>query len=106
MLTDLLPLMTDTVFQIHAGRRDLFGKVEAGRSTEHRARVIYSPGKMLGPASREIIPDATATVWLIDHPHPVVIGDTFELPDSATLTVMRLERRNLPDGVLTKAYLT
>jgi hypothetical protein len=98
--------MNDTVRQIHADRRDLFGKDEAGRTTEHRARVTYSPGKMLGPATRETMPDATATVWLIDHPHPVVIGDTFELPDSATLTVMRLERRNLPDGVLTKAYLT
>lgn len=106
MLADLLPLMTDTVCQIHAGRRDLFGKVEAGTTTEHRARVTYSPGKVLGSASRETMPDATATVWLIDHPHPVVIGDTFELPNSVTFTVVRFERRKLPDGVLTKAYLT
>lgn len=124
MLADLLPLMTDTVRQLHAGRRDIFGRVKItppteswdgegvsylsaiGAITEHRARVTYSPGKMMGPASRETMPDATATVWLIDHPHPVVIGDTFELPDSAPLTVVRLERRKLPDGVLTKAYLT
>ena len=124
MLADLLPLMTDTVRQIHAGRRDIFGRANitpqteswngegvsylsaVGATTEHRARVTYSPGKLLGSASRETMPDATATVWLIDHPHTVVIGDKFELPDSATLTVVRLERRKLPDGVLTKAYLT
>lgn len=106
MLADLLPLMTDTVRQLHTGKRDLFGKVQEGTSTEHRARVTYSPGKALGQASREAMPDATATVWLIDHPHPIAIGDTFELPDAATLKVARLERRKLPGGVLHKVYLT
>ncbi|WP_295560197.1 hypothetical protein [uncultured Sphingomonas sp.] len=106
MLADLLPLMTDTVRQLHAGKRDLFGKVQEDTSTEHRARVTHSPGKALGQASREVMPDATATVWLIDHPHPIAIGDTFELPDAAALKVARLERRKLPDGVLHKVYLT
>jgi hypothetical protein len=124
MLADLLPLMTETVRQIHSSRRDLFGRTAiappteiwtgesvsylpgSGTATDHRARVTYSPGKVMGLASREIMPDATATVWLIDHPHPIVIGDKFELPDSATLTVVHFERRKLPDGVLTKAYLT
>ncbi|ONF95983.1 hypothetical protein [Sphingomonas jeddahensis] len=106
MLADLLPLMTDTVRQLHAGQRDLFGKVQAVTFTDHRARVTYSPGKTLGQASREAMPDAAATVWLIDHPHPIVIGDTFELPDAATLKVARLERRKLRDGVLHKVYLT
>jgi hypothetical protein len=106
MLADLLPIMTDTVRQLHAGKRDLFGKVQDGTYTDHRARVTYSPGKVLGPASRDTAPDAAATVWLIDHPHPIAIGDTFELPDAATLKVARLERRKLPDGVLYKVYLT
>lgn len=106
MLADLLPLMTDTVRQLHAGKRDLFGKVQEGTSTEHRSRVTYSPGRTLGPESRENMPDAAAIVWLIDHPHPIAIGDTFELPDAAALKVARLERRKLPGGVLQKVYLT
>lgn len=106
MLADLLPLMTDTVRQLHAGKRDAFGKVQAGTFTDHRARITYSPGKMLAPASREIVADAAATVWLIDHPHPIAIGDAFELPDAATLKVARHERRKLPDGMLHKVYLT
>jgi hypothetical protein len=106
MLADLLPLMTDTVRQQHGAGFDLFGKVQGSYATDHRARITYSPGESLGQASRENVADATATVWLIDHPHPVAIGDIFELPDSAPLKVARLERRKLPDGVLTKVYLT
>lgn len=124
MLADLLPHMTDTVRHWRAPARNLFGHSTIvppseyptgsgvsllpgkGTSTEHRARVTYSPGKALGQASREAMPDATATVWLIDHPHPIAIGDTFELPDAAALKVARLERRKLPDGVLYKVYLT
>jgi hypothetical protein len=106
MLADLLPLMTDTVRQLHASKRDLFGKVQEATNTDHRARVTYSPGRALGQASREAMPDAAATVWLIDHAHPIAIGDTFQLPDAVTLKVARLERRKLPDGVLHKVYLT
>ncbi|MEW9854106.1 hypothetical protein [Novosphingobium sp. M1R2S20] len=106
MLADLLPLMTDTVRQQHAGKRDVFGKLQSSTTTEHRARVVYSPGRVLGPASREDMPNATATVWLIDHPHAVTIGSTFEVPQGEALKVVRLERRTLPDGVLTKVYLT
>lgn len=124
MLADLLPHMTDTVRHWHEPARDLYGRstiVPAteewwgsglslipgkGTVTEHRARVTYSPGKALGRASREAMPDANATVWLIDHPHPIAIGDTFELPDAAALKVARLERRKLPGGVLDKVYLT
>lgn len=124
MLADLLPLMTDTVRHWRGPARDLFGRQTivppselhigngisilpgVGAITEHRARVTYAPGSMKGQASRESIADAAATVWLIDHPHPIAIGDTFELPDAATLKVARFERRVLPNGVLHKVYLT
>lgn len=52
------------------------------------------------------MPNATATVWLIDHPHPIIIGDTFELPDAPALKVARLERRTVPGGVIHKVFLT
>ncbi|KQT32689.1 hypothetical protein ASG29_13220 [Sphingomonas sp. Leaf412] len=124
MLADLLPLMTDTVRHWRDPVRDIFGRetivapsenwsgnglsFSPGRGTVtlHRARVTYSPGKTLGAASNEAIANATATVWLIDHPHPIIIGDTFELPDATALKVVRLERRNLPGGVLHKVSLT
>lgn len=106
MLADLLPLMTDTVRQQHGTGFDLFGNVQGIVATNHRARVIYSPGGTVGQVSRETAPDAAATVWLVDHPHPIATGDTFELPEGQTLKVTRLERRKLPDGVLTKVFLT
>lgn len=106
MLADLLPLMTDSIRHQHAVARDVFGRVQPGDATEHRARVVNSPGKGIGPASREAMPDATATAWLIDHPFPIATGDTFELPTGEHLTVARLERRNFPGGVLSKVYLT
>lgn len=106
MLADLLPLMTDTVLHWYVTTRDIHGRVTTAGHTEHRARIVHSPGKVLGSASRETMPDAAATVWLIDHPRPIAIGDTFELPDGAALKVARLERRVLPDGTLFKAYLT
>ncbi|MHA6722860.1 hypothetical protein [Sphingomonas sp. RS2018] len=106
MLADLSPLMTDVVIQLHAGERDIVGNLLWSTRSEHLARVTYSPGKTLGPASREASPDATATMWLIDHPHPIAIGNMFELSEAVTLKVARFERRKLPDGVLHKVYLT
>ena len=106
MLAELLPLMTDTVQHRSSPVRDLFGRVLDADATAHRARVVYSPGKVAGPASREAMLDATATVWLIDHPRPIAIGDTFELPGANLLKVARLERRALPGGLLFKVYLT
>ena len=106
MLADLLPMMTDTVRQLHAGKRDMFGKSQDRDATEHRARVTYSPAKLLGQASREAMPDATAIVWLINHPHPIIIGETFELPGGDQIKVARFELRTLPGGILHKVYLT
>lgn len=99
-------MMTDTVRQLHAGKRDVFGKTLTGDYTEHRARVTYSPGKMPGQASRMASRDATAVVWLINHPHPIIIGETFELPGGDQIKVARFELRTLPGAILHKVYLT
>lgn len=125
MLPDLAPLMTDTIRHYQAPRRDIFGKkLEAfpaeiysptgGTSyslaepdfTEHAARVVYSPGSVAGPASREKMPDAAATVWLADHSRPIRIGDLFGLPDGSTLKVLRAELRTNAAGSLHKVYLS
>jgi hypothetical protein len=106
MLSELLPLMTDTVHQLHEPVRDVHARVLYSRRTAHHARVVETPGKILGAASRELLPDATATVWLINHPHALVIGDKLEMPAGDVLSVARLERRRYPGGVLTKAYLS
>jgi hypothetical protein len=84
----------------------MFGKSQDRDVTEHRARVTYSPAKLLGQASREAMPDATAIVWLINHPHPIIIGETFELPGGDQIKVARFELRTLPGGILHKVYLT
>jgi hypothetical protein len=106
MLADLLPLMTDTVGHRRFPTRNIVGRTVDAYITSHRARIVYSPGQSVGTASRQSVPDAAATVWLINHPHPITIGDTFELSDDAVLKVVRVERRSLPDGTIHKAYLT
>lgn len=116
--------MTDTVKHWHSPGRNLFGQAVIrpstsiwsgsgiseipgiGFSSDHRARVLHTVGAIIGPASRDDIRYPTATVWLIDHPHSVAVNDTFELPGNTVLKVIRSERRQLPDGVLTKVYLT
>lgn len=123
MLAELLPLMTDSVRQWHSPLRDIFGRasivppleitddgelsVIAGtKVTEHRARILHTAGTLIGPASRERERDATATVWLIDHPHAIAIGDTFELPEHGALKVIRLERRQLAGATLSKVFFS
>lgn len=125
MLPDLTPLMTDTVRHYRDPRRDIFGKKPeaaptetyspaGGTSyslaepdfTEHQARVVYSPGSIAGPASREKMPDAAATVWLADHPRPIRIGDLFGLPDGSVLKAIRAELRTNAAGCFHKVFLT
>jgi hypothetical protein len=86
--------------------RDIFGNDGLTGFTEHPARVTYGPGKVLGRASGENMPDARATVWLFDHPRPVAIGATFELDDGETLKAIRIERRTLGVRTITKVYLS
>ena len=107
MLSDLLPLMTDRVRHWSAPARNLFGKPDDyNGATEHAARVIYSPGLSVGPASKQELAEFSATIWLIDHPRAVAIGDTFTLTSSGEIVrVVRAERRSLQRGTLTKAYV-
>lgn len=100
------PLMNSTVKHWQTPVRDVFGKETASGFTEHPARVTNGPGKLIGRASGENMPDAKATIWLFDHPRPVVIGDTFELADGEALKAIRIERRSLGACTITKVYLS
>lgn len=106
MLADLLPLMIETVEHWKPPPRDLFGRTaDVASHTVHRAKVVYGPTEKLGPVSRDNMPDSAATVWLIDHPRTILIGDTFKLPAGDVLKATRIERRMLADAVLIKVYL-
>lgn len=105
---ELLPLLNETVAHWRHRRRDVFGKdAEPIDWTSHSARVVMSPGKLLGRASGENMPDAAATLWLLNHPRPVRIGDTFTLPDGSALNAVRVECRTRPSGdTLHKVFLS
>lgn len=99
-------LLNSTVRHRLAPVRDIYGNETASGFTEHPARVSYGPGKLLGRASGENIPDARATVWLFDHPRTVAIGETFDLADGEALKAIRIERRTLGACTITKVYLS
>lgn len=100
------PLMNATVQHWRKPNRDVFGKEFSDGFTEHRARVTFGPGKLIGRASGENLPDAKATIWLIDHPRPVAIGDVFEIAPGETLKAIRIERRALGACSITKVYVS
>jgi hypothetical protein len=86
--------------------RDVHGKQTKAGSTTHAARVTYTPGTIVGPASRERTADAAAIIWLLNHPRPIAIGDTFELPTGETLKVIRAERRASAADTISKVFLS
>lgn len=100
------PAINATVRHWYPPNRDIFGKQVTSGSSSHPARVSYGPGRLIGRASGEFMADAKATVWLLNHPRPVAIGDTFELPDGAPLKVVRAEHRTLGATTITKVYLS
>ena len=111
MLAALRPLLSEQVEHWLELARDVHGRPvkvspagEAG-STKHPARVIRMDGEVVMPFSRSPMADAKATLWLIDHPRPVAVGDTFELAGGEVLTVARAELRTVPGGTLSKVYL-
>ncbi len=106
MLADLSPLMTETVQHWMPPLRDIHGRETSRGHTNHLARVTYSPGDRIGVASRENSADAAATVWLVDHPRTIAIGDVFKLSTGDTLKAIRIERRTIGGGVLSKVYLS
>lgn len=106
-MPNLSPLLTDQVEHWLPPRYDVYGQPIPGGTTSHPARVILSPGQMVGPASGEDLANAGATVWLIDHPRRIDIGDRFTLPNGETLEAIRVETRTRPfGGTLHKAWLT
>lgn len=86
--------------------RDIHGRQVKAGSTAHRARVTYTPGTATAAPSRERVPDATATVWLVNHPRPIALGDTIELPTGETLNVIRAEARTSGTDTIHKVFLS
>lgn len=107
MLTDILPLLTDSVEHLPTIQRDIHGKIiEGAPGTMHRAKVIRKPGVIPAPASRDLMPQANATVWLIDHPSDVSIGQRFRLDaEPIPLDVIGVEVRVEGSMTLTKVHL-
>lgn len=106
MIAAIRPLLNAEVLHWLPPVRDIHGKPTQAGSTPHPARVVHTPGTVLGPASRERQGDAAATVWLLNHPRSIELGDTFELPTGETLKVIRAERRSDGADTLSKVYLS
>jgi hypothetical protein len=86
--------------------RDVQGKQAKAGSTTHAARLTHTPGTIITAASRERMADAAATVWLVNHPRPIALGDTFELPTGEALKVIRVERRASGADTISKVFLS
>lgn len=115
MLSDIRPLLTDEIGQLCSSdqggtgtpQRDIFGRLEDDLSfSQHPARVVLHDGTLAAPASGEKQADAKATIWLLDHPRPIVIGTIFKLPNGERLSAIGIERRSDGAGTLTKVFLT
>jgi hypothetical protein len=106
MLSDIRPMMTDTVEHWLPPARSITGNEVKSGSTIHAARVTYTPGRLVGPSSREKTTDAAATAWLLNHPRSADVGDTFTLPNGETLKAIRVEHRSTGADTITKVYLS
>lgn len=106
MISGIRPMLNSQVEHWLPPVRDIHGRETKAGSTSHYARLIYSPGRSVGPASREKMADAAAIIWLLDHPRAVEIGDSFELPDGKILTAIRVEHRFMGMDTLIKVYLS
>lgn len=106
MIAAIRPLLNAQVQHWLPPTRDIHGTQTNAGSTSHAARVTYTPGRVIGRASGEYMPDATATVWLLNHTRPIVIGDTFELPNGEALKVIRAESRTLGSDTISKVFLS
>lgn len=106
MIAAIRPLLDSEVQHWLPPVRDIHGRQSKAGSTPHAARVSYTPGSIYAPATRERTGDATAIVWLLNHPRLIAIGDTFELPNGDALKVIRAERRSSGPDTLSKVYLS
>jgi hypothetical protein len=105
MFANLFNQMNETVEHWLTVTRDAFGKPTGHTVTEHLAHVTRTPGSVLPEASKDEAPASAATIWLVDHPRAVAIGDTFSFGDGEALTVARVERRELSGHTIHKVYL-
>lgn len=106
MISAIRPLLDAQVQHWLPAARDLHGHETKAGATPHAARVAYMPGSVLGVPSQERERDAAAIIWLLNHPRPIAVGDTFELPTGETLNVIRAERRTAGADALSKVYLS
>lgn len=107
MIAEMLHLFTENVVHLSEPEYDLFGNIIPGTGgTEHRARVTRTTGSIMLPTSDTRTPNSAATVWLIDHPRAIVIGDAFEFAAGDRLTVVRTEHRALDNHTTHRVYLT
>jgi hypothetical protein len=104
MLADLIPLLTENVLHMFSPERDLFGNIMGGTGTDHRARITYASGVRTGAASSANMAEAAATIWLLDHPRSIDIGDVFQLADGTLLKAIRIERRASSGSILAKVF--
>jgi hypothetical protein len=105
MFANFFRQMNETVEHWLTITRDAFGKPTGHTSTEHLAHVTRTPGSVLPEASKEEAPASAATIWLVDHPREVAVGDTFSFTDGTALNVARVERRELAGRTIHKVYL-
>lgn len=106
MLNYIRTLFTERVRHGESVSRDIYGKVIDARGTEHAARVVEAHGSIQAPASGERTADASATIWLLNHPRLIATGDTFVLPSGRKLAVRRVEYRTDGQDTLAKVHLT
>lgn len=107
MIAAIRPLLDTQVQHWLPSKHTIHGKRHGNTgSTPHAARVIYTPGSMVGPVSRDRNIDAAAIIWLVNHPRPIAVGDTFELPNGEALNVIRAERRASGADTVSKVFLS
>lgn len=116
MLSELNPMLNETVSHFLPPTRDIYGQETFGGSTTHRARIARSPGVLVGPASGTGTTNAAATIWVINHPRLIEIGSHWLLPGDEiddpedpyanALKAIRVELRTVGRVSLHKVSLT
>jgi hypothetical protein len=106
VLGAIQPLLDTQIEHWHDPSRDIFGMQTHMTSTTHSARVIQTPGSQLGRASGERTGDAAAVIWLLNHPYPIAIGQTFGLPNGDELKAIRCEHRTEGGNTISKVFLS
>jgi hypothetical protein len=91
-IVEFLDLMPATVSHAPFVSRDEFGAPTYGASTDYRARVIYKPTHVRGPAANIVL--AKGVVWIAGTPG-IQSEDRITLPDGTTPPILAVAR--IPD---------